>query len=107
MTAEDLLHQIHSAGIHLVLTERGTIKAAGDDAALDKWTPVMRRRKPELIDLLRLWSELESAVQACCDARGDDEKNRLALLADCRQEPADKWSWFIWYFHQECAKWTH
>ena len=107
MTAEDLLHQIHSAGIHLVLTERGTIKAAGGDAALDKWTPVMRSRKPELIDLLRLWSELESAVQACCDARGDDEKNRLALLADCRQEPADKWSWFIWYFQEEIAKWTH
>ena len=56
---------------------------------------------------LSSWSELESAVQACCDARGDDEKNRLALLADCRQEPADKWSWFIWYFQQEVAKWTH
>jgi hypothetical protein len=107
VTAEDLLHEIQSAGIRLVLTDRGTIKAAGDDATLDKWTPVMRSRKPELIDLLRLWAELESAVQACCDARGDDEKNRLALLADCRQEPADKWSWFIWYFQEEVAQWTH
>jgi len=104
---QKLLYRIQSDGIRLEPTERGTLKVFGDDGAVNKWTPVMRNRKPELIDLLRLWSELESAVQACCDARGDDEKNRLALLADCRQEPADKWSWFIWYFQEEVAKWTH
>jgi hypothetical protein len=107
VTADDLLHEIQSAGIQLVVTDRGTIKAAVDDAALDTWTPVMRRRKPELIDLLRLWAELESAVDECCAARDDEEQNRLALLADCQQVPANKWPCFVWYFQQECAKWTH
>ena len=102
-----MLHEIEADGIRLVLTEHGTIKAAGGDAALDRWTPVMRRHKLELIDLLRSWAEREAAIQTCCEWRGDRDENRKALLADCWQESATDWPRFASYFQQEAAKWTH
>ena len=60
MTATELLHELHDEGLQLALTERGTIKIAGAPDALDKWTPAIRKHKPELIDLLRSWADLET-----------------------------------------------
>ena len=103
----ELLHQLEASGLQLSVTDRGTIRAVGDVASLEKWSPTIRERKTELLDLLELWDKLECAVTECCLIRGDDEKNRAELLANCRCEPADSWPWFIWYFQQEAMRWTH
>ena len=107
MTAVDLLHEIHAEGVLLALTERGTIKIAGTTDAVEKWTPKVRQHKPELIDLLKLWTALEAAIHDCCAVRRDTDENRHALLTDCWREPATDWPWLTWYFQQESAQWTH
>ena len=106
MSAAALLHEVHAEGVKLALTEHGTIEIRGQARAVAKWTPAVRQNKPQLIDLLRLWRELEAAIRACCDARHDSAENREALLDDAWQSPED-WSWHVWYFTQETAKWTH
>lgn len=48
---------------------------------------------------------LSSAINRCCAARGDDEGNRLALLAECaRQTPADRLD-LAEHFEEEAARW--
>ena len=107
MSDLSLLNQIEASGISLAVTDRGTIRAVGDDLALDTWSPVILNHKPALIDLLTSWADLESAIHECCDARRETNENRRALLNDCRNEAATDWPWFAWYFRQETAKWTH
>jgi hypothetical protein len=107
VTAGNLLQEIEADGVRLVVTSHGTIKVAGESDALDKWTPVIQRRKPELIELLYTWAELETAIHERCDTRGDSEENRQALLSDCRELATTDWPWFAWYFRQEASKWTH
>ena len=106
MSAVDLLHEAHAAGIELYLAD-GEVCYRGPHTAVATLVPALRQHKPELIDLLCTWRELEAAIHTCCDARGDTQENRAALLADCWQEPASKWSWFVWYFNQSAALSTH
>lgn len=47
------------------------------------------------------WAELEEAINQCCNARGDTDAHRMALLADCLREHPSDWSWWTHYFAQE------
>jgi hypothetical protein len=47
------------------------------------------------------WEEVEAAVNACCDARGDSNEHRLALIADCLQMPVTDREWLIGYFQMK------
>ena len=105
-TAVALLHEARAAGIELYLAN-GQVRFRGPDTVVSKFVPALRQHKPELIELLSTWRELEAAINACCSERGDSQENRTALLADCWQEPASKWAWFVWYFKQEAARGTH
>lgn len=104
--AMDLLHEAHAAGIELYLAD-GDVCYRGPNTAVATLVPALRQHKPELIDLLCTWRELEAAINACCNERGDSQENCAALLVDCWQEPASKWAWYVWYFRQEAARWTH
>ena len=105
MSAVDLLNQARAAGVDLYLAE-GQVRYRGPDTAVETLIPELRRLKPELIDLLRMWANLEDAINTCCDTRGDTAENRAALLADCWHEPATKWAWLTWYFSHETMR-TH
>lgn len=107
MNPANLLHDLDAVGAKLDVTDRNTIKMAGSSAVLEVWAPRVRRHKPELMSLLRVWADLESAIQACCEARGDDEMNRCALLKDFRSASATDWPWLAWYFRQKSARSTH
>ena len=44
----DLLTQIQADGLHLTLKD-GMIKARGPGVVLDRWLPVLREHKPEIV----------------------------------------------------------
>ncbi len=103
------MHALH------ILFERGlSVAVEGDRLVVapahrldDALRQYIRSNKPVLVDLIRTWAVLESAINACCDARRDTPENRAALLADAWHEPADSWAWLTAYFNGESARYTH
>lgn len=61
----------------------------------------------ETNDIPPEWDEVEAAVTACCDSRGDSNEHRLALINDCRQLPMTDWEWLIGYFQTEARQQNH
>lgn len=51
MTAA-LLFDLSAAGVKVRMDEQGTLKASGDQAALDRWLPEIRTHKAEILALL-------------------------------------------------------
>ena len=104
MNAVATLHAANSDGLLLSISPAGKLKAMGDAPVVERWAPLIRAQKDELIDLLRKWERLEAAINACCAARGDKDDHRAALLVDClREEPAD-WGWWTNYFEHEMRR---
>lgn len=52
MTAAELLPALQSAGVVLFVTEQGTLRYRGDQAAVEQWLPEIRAHKAELIACL-------------------------------------------------------
>jgi hypothetical protein len=91
MTVDELSRELRAEGVRIQLTEYDTLKVIGEDAALTKWVSIIRDHKPQLVQCLRSWNELEAAIQACCDSRNDGAEHRAALFADCWEEPSTDW----------------
>ena len=53
ITARELICKVEADGIHLQPTERGTLKAGGSRELINRWVPVLRKRKSELLRELR------------------------------------------------------
>lgn len=53
MSPAALLSDLTAAGIHLVVTERGTLHYRGDQTYVDRWLPEIRACKDQLVALLR------------------------------------------------------
>lgn len=56
MNAAEMIEQAAVEGVVLALSKTGTIKATGDQSAVDKWLPMIRDYKPVI--LLELQREL-------------------------------------------------
>jgi hypothetical protein len=52
MNPATLINQAEEDGVHLALSDTGTLKASGDKSHIDKWLPVIREHKVGLIALL-------------------------------------------------------
>jgi len=48
--------------------------------------------------------EIDAAIPRLCDARGDGDGNRAALLSNVREYPPERWLWLIGYFNAEAVK---
>jgi len=48
VTTEAIINQAKADGVQLSRSGRGTVKATGDAAAVDKWLPILRDRKAEI-----------------------------------------------------------
>lgn len=57
------------------------------------------RNGAELLD------RLTDAINRCCAARGDDERNRLALLTECQGLPEADQTDLAEHFEEEAARW--
>ena len=106
MKAVALLNQARAAGVELYLTN-GQVRYRGPNSVVETLIPELRQHKPALIDLLKLWENLENAINTCCDVHHDTAENRIALLSDCSQESVERWPWLTWYFNQEAVARTH
>ena len=54
MTPATIIREAQSEGVKLALSPTGTIKATGDGAAVNRWLAVIRERKAEIIDVLKV-----------------------------------------------------
>ena len=104
MSAAATLQAANADGVRFSLSSVGKLKAIGEAPVVERWAPQIQAHKVELIALLRKWERLQAAIIACCEARGDTDEHRAALLADClREEPAD-WGWWTNYFEHEMRR---
>lgn len=53
MNPAAIIQGARSDGVELRLTDAGTIKASGDQAAVSRWLAAIREHKPEIIALLK------------------------------------------------------
>jgi hypothetical protein len=54
MTPAKIIREAQGDGVRLTLSQVGTIKAIGDGTAVNRWLPVIRERKAEIIDVLKV-----------------------------------------------------
>ena len=53
MNTAELIEQATAEGVILALSPSGTIKATGDQSAVDRWLQVIRDNKPSILDELQ------------------------------------------------------
>ena len=54
MTPATIIREAQADGVKLALSRSGTIKATGDGAAVNRWLTVIRERKAEIIEALKV-----------------------------------------------------
>ena len=65
MTPVDILEHATAEGVALTLSLAGAITVAGGQPVVDKWLPIIRDHKPELVQVLReteKWREFMSLL---------------------------------------------
>lgn len=74
MNPESIIREAQADGLSLALTSSGTIKATGEDEAINRWLPEIREHKAEIIQALQ---KPEPGIQQLSD---EDEALILAWL---------------------------
>jgi hypothetical protein len=65
MTPAIIIREAQADGVRLALSPAGTIKATGDGAAVSRWLSVIRERKAEIIEALKVGAA-ETATDSRC-----------------------------------------
>jgi len=65
MTPEAIVTELRAAGVRLTI-EDGKVKATGDKAALERWMPVLRERRDEIIEALEAGASDDRRLCAEC-----------------------------------------
>lgn len=83
MTPATIIKEAQADGVRLALSPDGTIKAVGSGEAVNRWLPLIRSHKAELL------AELRAANEATYDAAPDAaaEARRQRVLAMLRENP--------------------
>jgi hypothetical protein len=81
MTPATIIQKARTDGVMLALSPTGTIKAAGNAEAVNRWLPVIREHKAELLNELRAANEgaYETLPEPAAEAR---RQRVLAMLRD-------------------------
>ena len=88
MTPAAIIQRAQADGVTLVLSPSGTIKAAGDREAVNRWLPIIREHKSEIVNELRAASD--SAYDALPDAASDARRQRLLVML--RESPTVRYA---------------
>lgn len=91
MSPRELIAGAAADGVTLSLSPQGTIKAAGDAAAVERWAPAIRAHKMELIAALadsdKAWMELRRWLSTI----GEDDQSIInAVRSQCEKDPGAK-----------------
>jgi len=91
---------LRTDGQRLVVAPASALTAAQRD--------LIRARKSELLVSVRhaevLAATLVASINQCCDVRGDDERNRAALIAECMQLTQRDQADMLEHFETEAAE---
>ena len=97
MTPAAIIQQAQADGVTLALSPVGTIKAAGNGEAVNRWLPVIREHKAELLAELRAANDTayEPLTDPAAEARRqrvlrvlrDNPGGRYALVTDLESDP--------------------
>jgi hypothetical protein len=88
MTPAAIIQKARADGVTLVLSPSGTIKVAGDREAVNRWLPIIREHKNEIVNELRTASD--GAYDAVPDAAAEARRQRL--LAMLRERPSVRYA---------------
>jgi hypothetical protein len=55
MTPAQVMERTIADGVYVCLSDTGKIKASGDQAAVERWLPLMREHKQAIITHLKEW----------------------------------------------------
>jgi hypothetical protein len=106
MTPATIIREAQTDGVRLALSPAGTIRATGDGAAVNRWLAVIRERKAEIIDALKVspsdtliasswwliyYPDRDQVEVACCPDATHDEILR-AYPDAVAAEPIATWS---------------
>lgn len=87
MTPTTIIQQAQADGVMLALSPAGTIKAVGNGEAVNRWLPVIREHKAELLDALR-WTPEEREIVDWLRRIGEPNPQVIReTLAKCRTRP--------------------
>lgn len=96
------------AGLHLH-TDGDRLVVAPAARLTEPLRDLIRQHKTELLAAAaaaeRGTADLIAAINACCDLRGDDDHNRIGLIAECRLLPARAQADLREHFKQEADRW--
>lgn len=88
MTPAAIIQKARADGVTLLLSPSGTIKAAGDREAVNRWLPIIRKHKNEIVNELRAASN--GAYDALPDAAAEARRQRV--LAMLRESPTVRYA---------------
>ncbi len=70
MTPATIIRQAQADGVKLALSPSGSIKAVGNGEAVNRWLPVIREHKAELMAVLRAGNDGEAELHHLVRAVG-------------------------------------
>ena len=102
MNPATIIRESQADGVRLALSPAGTIKATGDGAAVNRWLAVIRERKAEIIEALKvdagrtahLTTEDESAIRAWLGLIEETDPATIAEVINQCQRDADARDYF-------------
>jgi hypothetical protein len=77
MTPATIIREAQAAGVNLILSPTGTMKATGDGAAVNLWLPVIREHKARIVEALKVGA----GGRATAPMTGDEAAAIRAWLA--------------------------
>ncbi len=88
MTPATIIQQAQADGVMLALSPTGSIKAVGNGEAVNRWLPVIRQHKAELLEELRAANDgaFDTLPEAATEAR------RHKVLAMLRERPTVRYA---------------
>lgn len=89
MSPTDIIRQVSADGVTLKVTSAGTLKAIGDQAVIDRWLPILKASKPDIIaELTRLSASLEQRIRAMAHRWQYSAEELADVLSRARRDPA-------------------
>ena len=94
-TPAEIIESAAADGVKLSLSAAGTVKACGDNTAVNRWLPTIRKHKPGILAALRasvnasgMTAKDERAIRAWLANIEETDTNEIqSVLEECRADP--------------------
>jgi hypothetical protein len=91
MTPDTIIRQATAEGVTLALSTTGTLKATGEQDAVNRWLPIIKEQKAGVVKTLLEQSALTGdlpAIRAWLAFIGEFDPERIGIvLNQCRTDP--------------------